>query len=74
MFTLWFHAVQEALEAGGVAVGEAGLVMEPQNTVELDGAKAVQCLKLLDMLEDLDDTQNVWANLEVDADELESTG
>ncbi|NIM61980.1 MAG: YebC/PmpR family DNA-binding transcriptional regulator, partial [Acidobacteria bacterium] len=46
-----FHAVQEALEAAGVAVGEAGLVMEPQNTVTLDGTKASQCLKLLDMLE-----------------------
>lgn len=68
-----FHAVQEALEAAGVKVGEAGLVMEPQNTVTLAGQKAEQCLKLLDVLEDQDDAQNVWANLEIDADELESS-
>jgi len=69
------HAVQGALEAAGVAVSEAGLVMEPQNTVTLEGQKAAQCLKLLDVLEDQDDAQNVWANLEIDTGELEiSTG
>ena len=68
-----FHAVQEALEAAGVRVTEAGLIMEPQNIVTLDGAKAVQCLKLLDVLEDQDDAQNVWANLEIDTGELESS-
>jgi YebC/PmpR family DNA-binding regulatory protein len=65
------HAVQEALEAAGVTVSEAALVMDPQNTVTLEGKKAAQCLKLLDVLEDQDDAQNVWANLEIDADELE---
>ena len=68
-----FHAVQEALEAAGVTLSEAGLVMEPQNTVTLEGKKAEQCLKLLDLLEDQDDAQNVWANLEIDAGELESS-
>jgi len=67
------HAVQAALEAAGVTVSEAGLVMDPQNTVTLKGQKAVQCLKLLDVLEDQDDAQNVWANLEIDTDELESS-
>ncbi len=70
-----FHAVQEALEAAGVKIGQAGLVMEPQNTVTLAGQKAEQCLRLLDVLEDQDDAQNVWANLEIDTGELEtSTG
>jgi YebC/PmpR family DNA-binding regulatory protein len=69
------HAVQEALEAAGVTVSQASLVMEPQNTVTLEGQKAAQCLKLLDVLEDQDDAQNVWANLEIDTGELEtSTG
>ena len=68
-----FHAVQEALEAAGVKIGQAGLVMEPQNTVTLAGQKAEQCLRLLDVLEDQEDTQNVWANLELDAGELESS-
>jgi YebC/PmpR family DNA-binding regulatory protein len=68
-----FHAVQQALEGAGIAVQEAGIVMEPQNTVELDGKKAQQCLKLLDVLEDQDDAQNVWANLEIQEGELESS-
>ena len=67
------HAVQEALEAAGVSVQEAAVVMEPQNTVTLSGQKAVQCLRLLDLLEEQDDAQNVWANLEIDTDELESS-
>ena len=61
-----FHAVQHALEAAGIEPTEAAIVMEPQNTVELEGKKAEQCLKLLDVLEDHDDVQNVYANLEVD--------
>ena len=43
--------------------------------VTLEGRQAAQCLKLLDVLEDQDDAQNVWANLEIDPGELEtSTG
>ena len=60
-----FHAVQKALEAAGIESAEAAIVMEPQNTVELDGKKAEQCLRLLEFLEDHDDVQNVYANLDV---------
>ena len=34
--------------------------------VHLEGKKAEQCLRLLEILEDHDDVQNVYANLEVD--------
>ena len=68
-----FHAVQQALEKAEIAVAEAGLVREPQNTVELDGKKAEQCLKLLEILEDHDDAQNVYANLEIEDGRLESS-
>ena len=61
-----FQAVQQALEAAEINVGEAGLVMEPQNTIKLDSGKAESCLKLLDLLEEHDDSQNVYANLEID--------
>jgi YebC/PmpR family DNA-binding regulatory protein len=60
-----FAAVQRALESAGISVTGATLVMEPQNTVELQGKKAEQCLKLLEALEDHDDVQNVYANLEL---------
>jgi YebC/PmpR family DNA-binding regulatory protein len=61
-----FHAVQKSLEAAGIEPVEAAIVMEPQNTVELEGKKAEQCLRLLEFLEDHEDVQNVYANLEVD--------
>jgi YebC/PmpR family DNA-binding regulatory protein len=60
-----FHAVQQALEAAEIATDEASLVMEPTSMVELDGKKAEQCLKFLEMLEDHEDVQQVYANLDV---------
>ena len=67
-----FQDVQQALEQAGIPSSEATIVMEPQNTVELEGKKAQQCLKLLEFLEDHDDVQSVHANLEVDERELDS--
>ena len=61
-----FAEVQDALEQAEIAPDEARLVMEPQNTVTLEGKKADQCLKLLEMLDDHDDVQNVYANLDVE--------
>ena len=66
-----FGAVQQALEQAGVPTTGAGLVMEPKNTVELEGKKAQQCLKLLEVLEDHEDVQQVYANLEVPDESLE---
>jgi YebC/PmpR family DNA-binding regulatory protein len=64
-----FPAVREALGQAGIEPSEASIVMEPSTVVHLDGKKAEQCLRLLEILEDHDDVQNVYANLEVD-DEL----
>jgi len=61
-----FPVVRDQLQRAGVEMSQASIVMEPSNVVHLDGKKAEQCLRLLDMLEDHDDVQNVYANLEVD--------
>lgn len=66
------HAVREALEREGVAPSQAALVMEPTNTVHVDGKRAQQCLKLLEALEEHDDVQHVYANLEFDEAELQA--
>ena len=50
----------------------AAVESEPQNSVQLEGKKAEQCLKLLEALQDHDDVQNVYANLEVDDSALQS--
>jgi transcriptional/translational regulatory protein YebC/TACO1 len=39
--------------------------MVPQNTVPVGGGQAKQVLSLLESLEDLDDTQNVYANFDI---------
>ena len=67
-----FHGVSDALEKAGITASESAIVMEPTTNVQLDGKKAEQCLKLLDVLEDHDDVQNVYANLEVAGDEGEA--
>jgi YebC/PmpR family DNA-binding regulatory protein len=61
-----FSAVQQMLDDAQIEAHESSIVMEPQNVVHLDGKKADQCLRLLEFLEDHDDVQNVYANLEVD--------
>ena len=67
-----FHDVQQALEQAGIVPSDVSIVMEPQNSVQLAGKKAQQCLTLLEVLEDHDDVQKVYANLEVDNRELDS--
>ena len=44
--------------------------MIPSNTVDLDGKNAEQMLKLMDMLEDNDDVQNVYANFDISEEEI----
>jgi YebC/PmpR family DNA-binding regulatory protein len=61
-----FGHVQEALEKAGIAPSEAKLAMIPTTVVELDAKKAGQCLRLLEVLEDHEDVQNVYANLSFD--------
>jgi YebC/PmpR family DNA-binding regulatory protein len=64
-----FIPVQQALEDAGISTRSAEVVMEPNNTVTLEGKKAEQCLKLLDVLEDHEDVQKLFANLEITDDE-----
>ncbi|MBC8208240.1 MAG: YebC/PmpR family DNA-binding transcriptional regulator [Desulfobulbaceae bacterium] len=62
-----FDAVREQLEAAGIKFIEAEVTMIPQNTVDVTEEKPAKALlKLLGMLEDHDDVQNVHANCEID--------
>jgi len=65
------HAVKEALEAKGMKIGEAKLEWLPQSTVHVTGDDARALVKLLDVLEDLDDVQNVEGNFDIDESALE---
>lgn len=57
-----FEAVKAALEAAGLQAEVAGVTMRPENTIELSGDDATRMQKLLDVLEDLDDTQEIYHN------------
>lgn len=59
------ESVRSALEAAGVAVESAESAMIAKQTVELDISHARQALRLVDLLEDLDDVQRVTANFEI---------
>ncbi len=60
-----FEAVKHALEAAGLKAEVAEVTMRPENTIELTGEDAARMQKLLDALEDLDDTQDVFHNANI---------
>jgi len=57
-----FEAVKNALEAAGLKSEVAEVTMRAENTIELTGEDAARMQKLLDVLEDLDDVQEVYHN------------
>ncbi len=59
------EAVRKALEGAGVAVEQAESAMIAKQTVELDEAKARQALRLVELLEELEDVQRVTANFDI---------
>ena len=60
-----FEAVKNALEAAGLKPEVAEVTMRPENTIELTGDDAARMQKLLDVIEDLDDVQDVFHNAEI---------
>jgi YebC/PmpR family DNA-binding regulatory protein len=60
-----FEAVKKALEAAGLHSELAEVTMRADSTIELTGEGAQKMQKLLDVLEDLDDTQAVYHNAEL---------
>lgn len=60
-----FETVKNALEAAGLKPEVAEVTMRAENTVSLAGEDAVRMQKLLDVLEDLDDTQEIYHNAEI---------
>lgn len=67
-----FLDVKEALVQAGLTPDNAEVTMVPSTRVELDRDGAETFLKMIDMLEDLDDVQNVYHNADISADIMES--
>jgi YebC/PmpR family DNA-binding regulatory protein len=65
-----FHAVQDGLASHGLTVASAELAMVPKNTVKVEGADAEKLIKLMEVLEELDDVSKVFSNFDIDAEQL----
>ena len=57
-----YQAVKDAVDAAKLPVIESKIIMAPSTSAALEGSKLTSFLKLVDLLEDNDDVQNVWHN------------
>lgn len=65
-----FEKMVAALAAAGIPTVSAEVAMIPQTWIKLTGKEAAQMLRLVDALEDHDDVQKVWANFDIEEEEL----
>jgi YebC/PmpR family DNA-binding regulatory protein len=61
-----FDAVRHAIEAKGIKCEEAEIQRVPEITVKVEGKEAEQVLKIIEAIEDYDDTQHLYANFDID--------
>ena len=66
-------AVVDAVKALGVEPASAEIAMVPTDYIKLEGKQAQQMLKLMDALDDNEDTKNVWSNFDVEEQEIEAS-
>lgn len=66
-----YLSVKEAMVAAGFEPENAEVTMDAENKTELDAKAAEKMLRLIDVLEDLDDVQDVYSNAEISDEVLE---
>ncbi len=67
------HALRQAVEGAGIPIDSAELQYVPSTTIVVgDEAGARKVLRLIELLEDHDDVQNVWANFDIPDNVLEA--
>jgi YebC/PmpR family DNA-binding regulatory protein len=64
-----YQAVKDAVDAAALPVIEAGIIRTSAVRVDMNNDKLKSFLKLIDLLEDNDDVQNVWHNADYDEPE-----
>jgi transcriptional/translational regulatory protein YebC/TACO1 len=65
-----FKEISDRLTAAKITPEEAELRMVPTNEIELSPEDTLQVMRVIETLEDLDDTQNVYSNLHVSDEAL----
>ena len=66
--------VEEALRGQGLSITGAERTMVPKTTLQLEGDKVNSNLRLIEKLEELDDVQQVFTNLELSEEQLAALG
>jgi len=66
--------VAAAVKAAGIPTVMSEVTMVASTYTKLEGTPANQMMRLLEVLEDCDDTQNVYSNFDMDADQMEAAG
>jgi len=59
-----------AMKENKIDLAASNLGYIPNNYVKVEGKQAQQLLRLMEELEDHDDVQNVWANFDIDEEEI----
>jgi YebC/PmpR family DNA-binding regulatory protein len=66
-----FDSVREALEKFNIKPVSAELTKIPENSVKVEGDNSSKILKLMEAIDDLDDTQHVYANFDISDEDME---
>jgi YebC/PmpR family DNA-binding regulatory protein len=67
-----FENVKSAIEKFNITPVSAELTKIPETTVPVQGDSASRIMKMMDALDDLDDTQHVYANFDISDEEMEN--
>ncbi|HTI36620.1 MAG TPA: YebC/PmpR family DNA-binding transcriptional regulator [Vicinamibacterales bacterium] len=68
-----YEAVLEAVKALGIEPAASEIAMLPQNYIKLEGKSAQQMVRLMDVLEEHEDTKKVWTNADIEEKEIEAS-
>ena len=64
--------VLAAMEANGIKAVSSEVTMVPENSVKVEGKQAAAVMRMIEVLEEQDDVQNVYANFDIEDKELEA--
>jgi YebC/PmpR family DNA-binding regulatory protein len=68
-----FQKVLDAVKGLGIEPGAAEVALLPQNYVKLEGKPAQQMIKLMEALEEHEDSKKVWSNADIEEKEIEAS-
>jgi transcriptional/translational regulatory protein YebC/TACO1 len=68
-----YQAVLEAVKGLGIEPAAAEVALLPKNYIKLEGKAAQQMLKLMEILEEHEDTKKVWTNADIEEKEIEAS-